>query len=209
MVSQREFEESLNHLEDCIDGIGDEVDDKIFATNQEEEKEVHIGFRAKHGSYAYDVYGVPEWEYFDVKFSFSVIHNIGRMLDDTQVDTVVEGQDTDENEVDTETLAGLEIMERMSPQLHEEFKYHLSKALASTDVVSSLNSTESGAITGFEASRKIFPYAEDFQLAKFNHSVQTVVNTGHAGVQFVAHALDLDSYMTAFTDGDDEPRYFH
>lgn len=190
MPSTSDFEDAVNRLETAVENIGDEVLDGV---DNDEGKQV--GHTCHHGDYKYLLHGSPDDQYFTIGFPFSIVNNVGEILDESSAKEILpDGKEVDEDESIT-TLAAYDILEGMSSENRQKFQYHLTQELSTTDTSFRIRHTDSGAITGFDVYREIFPYEEEFSLAEFNHSVQTVVNTGHKGVLFVSTSFDIESYV--------------
>lgn len=207
MTTGSDFADAVESVRHCINCIGDEVQEEYVTDSSG--GEIVVGYQATHGSYVYNVVGEPGRHYFNVEFPFSIPHDLGSLLTEETALEIVDDGDLD-GDTDVTTLAAYEILEQMSQENREKFRYELTTVLSSTDTAFTLRATDSGAITGFDISRRVFPYDEDFSLTEFNHSVQTVINSGNSAVQFVATAFDFEDLVESQTTGDqtvDGPRY--
>lgn len=205
MRTPESYADAVDLLRDAIAATGDSVENRINANI--DGAELIVGYDAVRGSLAYSVFGVPDNEFFTIEVHYPITSDLGASLTESDARQFVDSESVDGDD-DIHELAGMEIMEQMNRSNREKFHYHLGEALASSDAGFRINQTESGAITGFDVTRQIYPYEQEFSMTELSHSIQTVVNTARSGMMFVATAFDIEELVDQETGGDGrDPRY--
>lgn len=207
MTTGSDFADATETIREYVNLIGDDIQNEFVQDSSG--GEIVVGFKASHGSYYYNVVGDPGTHYFRIEFPFHIPQDLGSLLTDDLAEQIVDDAD-DDGETAISTLAAYEILERMSDENKEKFQYELMNVLSSTDTGYEFSTTESGTIIGFDVTRRIFPWEDDFSLTEFNHSVQSVINSGHSAVQFVVTAFDFQELVESHTAGgspEGTPRY--
>lgn len=209
MPTDSEFDSAVSRIGEYVGKIGDE----IHAEAHTEDNDRLVGYQCIHGPYTYTVIGDPSDEFFTIQFNYNIIEDFKGVIDDSDAEDIIEGSQFEHDTGDVAGLAAMEILDSMSPSNKESLAYHLTQQLTNTDVAFSLGRTQSGTVIEFNVARKIFPYESTFCLSEYNHSVQTVVSSGHGALQFIGHSFDLESainnQLKDGLDDDRDLRYIH
>lgn len=199
------FTDNLDQLRSYADIASDEIHDEIIeAVNG---TDITVGYQIIHGSYSYNIRGHPEADRFQLRFPYSIPHDLGSLLNKQDAREFVQDPDGDDRSDDIQVLAAFELLERMSEENREQFRFHLSKAIQCPDNSYSLRQTEAGAITGFDITCSIYLQDDSYSLNDYADDVTALVGTGHSGVVFVGQAFDLSSMLKNETGGDTDLRY--
>ena len=95
-----------------------------------------------------------------------------------------------------EYLASEEWLYSLESGLMQDIKYHLREKLSSADVAYGLIPENDDIIYGFQVSKSIFPYEEEFRLKEFNDCVQATISVGVAGNNFLTTTFGLEDELT-------------
>jgi hypothetical protein len=221
MPSEAEFDCVVMRLEESIADIGDSVVDPVV--DQEDGRTV--GYVAERSSYNYQVVGDVDQEFFKITFPYSLVNQLSGLMDERNARAVLaaSGQSDDEDDEETEPAAiqteespdelsrraALETLNNVTEENREAFVYHLLIILSSGSAAYSVQSTETGMVSGFTISTNMFPYGEGFGLREFDRDVQSVVNTGIGGLTFINRSFDFQSMIDAPELTNILPRYIH
>lgn len=93
-------------------------------------------------------------------------------------------------------LASEEWLHSLDEELMQDIKYHLKKELTAPEVGFTLIPQDSDVIHGFQVTKKIYPYEDEFRLQEFNDSVQAVVSIGVSGDSFLGTTFGIGDELT-------------
>lgn len=216
MPSDAEFDCVIMRIEEYIGEVGDSVVDHAVDGDRGTRT---VGFIAERTSYTYQVIGSPDTAFFNVTFPYSLVNQLSGLIEDEQAREILaageEAPEVDAQEFDDATSeelsrrAALAALDRVSQENREAFLYHLVLILSSGQAAYSLQNTDSGMVSGFTVSTKMFPFEDGFGLREFDRNVQAVVNTGIGGLMFINQSFDFQSMIDAADISGILPRYIH
>ncbi|WP_135825198.1 hypothetical protein [Halorussus ruber] len=182
MPSDQELSLAKDTLLDYSQKLGDEIIEReVF----EQDSNV-IGFTALDETYSayYNVYGTPQFEFFQVMFRFSLSRTIANRLGE---ETVTELVDKEENPRDV----GNEIINKHDETELEWLEYQLKQRVLNSDTFCEIDTTEKGKMNGFSVFSLVFPYEDNFSLSDYYSSTEAVLNTGEKGSDYLHHSVQV------------------
>lgn len=213
MPSEVEFDCVIMRMEEYIGQMGDSVIDPVVDRGRT------VGFIAERASYTYQVVGDPDAEFFHITFPYSLVNQLSGLIEEEDAREILAGEEEPEGN-DSEAppdvsgdelsrLAATAALDRINEENRNAFVYHLVVILSSGSAAYSLQSTESGMVSGFNVSTKTFPYEPGFGLREFDRGIQSVVNTGIGGLIFINQSFDFQSMVDVTEISSMLPRYIH
>jgi hypothetical protein len=216
MPSDAEFDCVIVRIEEQIGQVGDAVVEPAIDRDRNSRT---VGFVAERTSYTYQVVGSPDTEFFNVTFPYSLVTQLAGLIDEPAAREILEATATRDGETgeradgedapDLTTRAALAALDDVSEENREAFLYHLVLVLSSGRAAYSLEHTESGMLSGFTVSTRMFPFEAGYGLREFDRNVQSVVNAGIGALLFVNQAFDFRSMIDAAGVSGILPRYIH
>lgn len=184
MSEVRQFDSALDTLGRYVTQIGDEVDEEIEGTAGGEK---FYGYSCSHGTHTYLILGMKPWDYFAVKYPLNMDHGVAlrRKAKQTDLPNMEEVEVTEADIQNAREELNKEL-NGMPHQLRRELRLNLIEMLSREGCVVDLDTEEEVNIHGFNIDRKVFAYEDSFNLSDFESAVQTVINLGWVGKEFIA-----------------------
>lgn len=199
------FADQLDRLRSYAEIVSDDIGGEIIT--QVNGTDIATGYKVVHGNYSYNINGHPDVDRFQLQFPYSIPHDLGSLLNEEAARELVLNPDGDDRSDDIQVLAAYELLERMSEENREEFRYHLAKTIHCPDNTYNLRQAESGAVTGFDIKCPIYLQDDSYTLTDFADDAIALLGTGHSGVVFIGQAFDLSSMLQNETDDEADLRY--
>lgn len=197
MRSDANFESAVERIHNYVDRVGDDVVEPITDPDRGGRT---IGYAAERQTYRYQVVGRPDAEFFDVVFPFSIVSQLEEVMSAENAREILEDAGTLSEEAESDdqsrrTRAARTVLDDISAAEREAFVYHLVIILSSPATSFVFQHTDTGMVSGFQVTTKLFPYEQEFSLTTFDRAVRAVVNTGMSGLLFVNLAFDMPSLV--------------
>lgn len=179
MSTENNFEEQLAVLSRYSRDVGDIVEEedipRLLSGVFGEEEFTLTGHRCRRGDQIYGIAGHPELRFISIIYVLNINTNIGLSLDEEEAKQLVEDY-ADKDELWLK--AGEVILDNIDRSAMEAFKNYLFMFGSTVGSEVQLNTNDKGSVVGFVASRKIFPYEDNFGIDKFDDAVVSVINAG-------------------------------
>lgn len=200
-----DFDKAVGTLEECIELIGDEIQDTLEHPDNAGKT---VGFIVEHSGWVYTVEGNPSvGPRFIVQFPFNILDSFEELLDEEDAEEILDDPSQYSSEETVPSMA-LEILKTIPHHQMEQFRYHLIDQISTTDAAYSLM-TEDKVVYGFRVSRDVFPLDDGYNLTEFSHTAQTVVSSGLSGVKFVNKAFNFEDLVENELGDSENQRYIH
>jgi len=183
MASQSDFGDKLHTLTDYVEQIGDEP---VEAIEGETGEGYSIqGYQCQHGTHAYLLLGTAEWNRFQLRYSVNIDQAVATryiVSDPSEINerAMRRARDKLEQELDGKP-----------PSEKKELRLNLMQILSREACIVEFETSKPFNIHGFNVDKRIYPYEEDFNLSDFNYAVQTVINLGWVGKDFILENYGL------------------
>lgn len=190
MPTGQEYAQALRNVTEWVESTDREIIGEIDA--ESEDGESISGYVVSHGSFDVVVLGNEEEEFFKVQYAYLLAKDLitRRVMQEGRAEIGEEYQPSDE-EIDQ---AEEEIRSAAQDKTQEEMnklRHHITQILSVPECGFQILPPNSPLITGFQVTRKMFVYEEDFSSSDFNRSVQTVVSVGLPGKNLLKRAFGM------------------
>jgi hypothetical protein len=188
-VSEQELDDALDEAKDKAEQLGDEVGEEI--EGETGTGDVAKGFRSNHGTHTYIVAGATAWEHIVVRYPFNLDNAIA--IRKATGGTPGNQQTTEITEQDIKS-AQVDLDEKLSNQNDadlREFRLNLLQILCREGCALDLNTTKPHYVHGFDLDKKIFIYEDGMTISEYENAVQTIVNLGLAGKEYLLENYGL------------------
>lgn len=183
MSSGGDFGAKLHELTEYVERINDDPVDTI--EGETGDGQPIQGYQCQHGGHIYLLMGSPEWEHFQLRYTINVDEAVALryIVDDpSSVDEHVMRQARDRLEKE---------LEGKPPREKKELRLNLTQILSREACIVEFDTTSPFNIHGFNLDKRIYPYEDDFQLSDFHYAVQTIINLGWVGKDFLLENYGL------------------
>lgn len=188
MGSSDDIDQLLNTAEGYVPRIGDEIEEAIEGRTAEGDRVE--GYSCSHGTHSYIVAGSPAWEFVQVQYPVKIDHAVALRTSKKQVDEL--GQVSFPNEKVREARERLEEeLQATPPSERKKVRLNLMQIICREGVVVDLDTTEPFNIHGFTLSKRVFLNEEGVGITEFDTAVQSVVNLGWVGKDFLLENYGL------------------
>lgn len=180
MPSRDRFEQALDAVEENLEKAGENVVDSITA--EVEDGENREGFHARHGNHDLTVLGAPSDHFFQVSYTYIVVNQFAQQialseLTQQQPDEAVQVEVQNRHQQQASQQIS-QILENQDEEKKQKLRRKIVQMLVSPHCAYQLVDADDGSVVGFQISRHIWPYEDDFAPSKVHRACQTVVSTG-------------------------------
>lgn len=179
-MPQDDFERTLESVEGNLEKADEQVVDSITA--EVEGGEDREGFLVKHGDHDLVVLGAPSEYSFQVSYSFHVVNQFAQRFAISEVASQNPNQPVDVEVQDRHVQQARErvgqILENQDEEKRMQLRQQIVRMLSLPACAYQLQDADDGTILGFQTSRKIWPYEDDFAPSKAHRACQTVISVG-------------------------------
>jgi len=191
MTSKYDFSSKLDQIATYVKDIGDvieeyDVDDLFTITFNNDEYSVR-GHRCDSGDNIYLVFGHPEIRPMAVVYFLSVTQNTGARIETDTAESILDDLPDSDHEL-KETAAERLLDDVDSAEMDALINYTYM-FIAGPTHDTQIYTNDEGSLTGFNVSKMIFPYEDDFGIREFSDSVKTVIGAGERGSRLLSRSI--------------------
>lgn len=197
LPSEEEVHETLGKLAGYVRDIGDRIthahaEGVLKGTPNEEIGPLEFrGHRCISNDEVYYIAAHPEVRYVTVVYYLSFTENVARELSHEHAEAILEEAELDVHGSDPRMLAATYLLQSIDQAEVQSFKSYFRIAVGGENYLTTLNTSESGALEGYSLQHLIFPYEDSFSIKEFNDAVTTIVSSGMRSAEIVRRNLHL------------------
>ena len=196
MPSEAEIKVELDNISGYVKDLRDKIQTKsdesiVTFAEEEDDGEIYefIGHRCSREDDTYIIAAHPDFEFMSVLSFTSVSVFIGSGIPEEDIEQIVD--QTSEDDTRDRYRAAQRLLNEADDELMEALKSYLRITVGGETYITTINTTEEGAVEYITNSTKIFPYNDKFGLKELDEGITPVVNASKKLNQILPRTIGL------------------